>query len=64
MTTHDLARATGNGISTITRACRRLGIAKDGRDYHLSDRDAQRVRDLMRNKPGRPKKDVDSPNRV
>ncbi len=59
MTTHDLARETGNGISTITRACRRLGIAKDGRDYHLSERDAQRVRDLMRDKPGRPKRSDD-----
>ncbi len=64
MTTHDLARETGNGISTITRACRTLGITKTGRDYHLNARDAERVKALMRDKPGRPKKSVDSPNTV
>ena len=54
MTTHDLARETGNGISTITRWARALGIPKRGRDYQLTVREAQAIRDRMRTKPGRP----------
>lgn len=59
MTTHDLARETGNGISTITRWCREFGIQKRGRDYQLTAHEAQRIRNAMHAKRGRPKKSVD-----
>ena len=56
VTTAEIRRRTGSGISTITRKCRELGYEKIGRDYHLTPEQAERVISGMRSGPGRPKK--------
>jgi hypothetical protein len=57
MTTHDLARETGNANSTITKWARELGIPRrgwHGRYYDLTVAEARLIRERMRRKPGRP----------
>lgn len=60
MTTHDLARETGNAIPTITRWARALGIPKRGRDYQLTAAEAARIRARMQRQRGRPRQ-ADAP---
>ena len=55
MTTRELARETGNGISTITRWARAMGIPKRGRDYQLTTAEAQAIRNNMQQQRGRPR---------
>ncbi len=53
-TAHELAELTHHGYSTVTKACRRLGIAKTQLGYLLTPAEAERLIAAMRDKPGRP----------
>lgn len=52
-----LSIETGHPQSTIRAAIYRLGLRKDGRDYHLTDEQAKAVLAEIKPGPGRPRVD-------
>lgn len=54
-TTHDIAKAMGRPIRTVLAAILRLGYAKTGRDYYLTDQQREAIREEMHDGPGRPR---------
>ena len=55
-TTADIANSTGRAVRTVRATIVRLGIPKAGRDYYLTDQQAEQVRHEMHDGPGRPRK--------
>jgi hypothetical protein len=53
-TTKDLAHEIGCHLRTVQGWCKRLGIAREGRDYLLDYDDATAVKLLVQDGPGRP----------
>ena len=54
LTTRQLAEETGNAERTVRLWCQRLKFERTGRDYVLTEEQAQRIRELIRSTPGRP----------
>ncbi len=55
-TTTALAARLGCSPRTIRAICRRLGVARIGRDYLLTGTEARRIQGALHDGPGRPRK--------
>ena len=56
-TTIDLANELGKHKRTVQAWCKRLCIAKTGRDYILDDEQVLLIKSNVQARPGRPRKD-------